>query len=131
MATIDQTYNTTFSCIDTRTDTATGTITGDARRNTKGAPGLRFDTEVSGVAGTPTLTVSIEYQDARSGAWYNLLTGVGITANGHQVLQVDPRVPAAANLVAQQIPPTTFRAKGVLTGTVTGITWNVQCTLAS
>lgn len=81
---------------------------------TLGATGLILRTNVHTVAGaTPSLVATIQGWDSGAGVWYTLVAGAAITtgADTGQVLQVDPRVPSAANVVAQRGLPAKCRVQ--------------------
>ena len=63
----------------------------------------------STVIGTATLTVSIDGKDKASGKYYNLLTGVAISANATTRYKISPYLANVANAVANDLVPVLFR----------------------
>ncbi len=58
---------------------------------------------------TLSLTPTIDGLDTLSGKWYNLLTGTALTATGTTVLRVYPGLTPAANVIASDFLPPTWR----------------------
>lgn len=58
--------------------------------------------------GTGSVTVTIDGK-AKVGTYYNLLTGAAVTTNSTNVYRIYPGLTAAANLVANDVLPRTFR----------------------
>ena len=67
------------------------------------------DTKVTALAATPSVVPTIDAKDDLSGKWYNLLTGVAITATGTTVLKVGRGLAAVANAAAADGLPGTLR----------------------
>lgn len=60
-------------------------------------------------AGTGSITITIQGKDALSGQYYTLLTGAAVTTVSTNVYKVYPGLTAAANAVASDILPRTYR----------------------
>ncbi len=73
------------------------------------ARGLHLVIDVTAVTATPSITVTIQGKDALSGQYYTVLASAAITAVGTTVLRVYPGLTAAANAVANDILPRTWR----------------------
>lgn len=92
------------------------TVNGDDQRNVNHR-GLHLTVDVTAVGGTtPQVIVTIEGKDPRSGKYYTLLASAALTAAGTTVLKVFPGATAAANSVANDILPRTWRVKAVVSG---------------
>lgn len=65
--------------------------------------------DVTAVTATGTLTVKIEGVDPQTDDAYTILQGAAVSATGVYVYRVHPNLPAAANLVAQDVVPTRVR----------------------
>jgi hypothetical protein len=63
------------------------------------------------VVGTGSITVEVDGKDPVSGQYYTILASAAIAANGFTVLRVYPGLTAAANAVASDLLPRTFRLK--------------------
>lgn len=74
-----------------------------------GARGLHLVIDVTAVALTPSVVFTIQGKDAISGKYYTLLASAAITATGTTVLRVYPGLTAAANTVANDVLPRTWR----------------------
>lgn len=74
-----------------------------------GAHGLHLVIDVSAVAATPSVVPTIDGYDTLSDSWYNLLTGVAITATGTTVLKIYPGIAAVANASASDVIPNKLR----------------------
>jgi len=71
--------------------------------------GIQVIIDVTATAATPSVVPTIDGLDPLTGNFYNILTGAAITATGTTVLRVHPELPDAANLVAQDFLPETYR----------------------
>lgn len=65
--------------------------------------------DVTNVAASPSVTISIDGKDPASGKYFNLLAGAAVTTAVTNVYVVDPAVPAVANVSAQKRLPRTIR----------------------
>ena len=65
-----------------------------------GRHGLHLVIDVTAVTATPSVVPPVDFHDALSGKWVNLLTGAAITATGTTRLTIHPGVTAAANVSA-------------------------------
>jgi len=73
------------------------------------ARGLHLVIDVTAVAATPSVVFTLQGQDVVSGKFYTILASAAITGTGTTVLRVYPGLTAAANLVASDILPRTWR----------------------
>jgi hypothetical protein len=92
---------------------------------TRGAKGIRFDVDVTAVAGG-NFTYQIESWDQAKQAW---VAEIGLGQAGaptHQVTQIDPRLPPGGGNTARQ-PPARLRV--VTGGPATTATFSVSYTL--
>ncbi len=58
---------------------------------------------------TLSITPTIDAFDPASGKWYNMLTGVAITATGTTVLRIYPGITPAANVAVSDVLPPVWR----------------------
>lgn len=70
---------------------------------------LILTVDVTAIAATPSITVTINRVDPVSGKATALLTSLAITAAGTTTLKVGPYLAAAANAVAEDYMPPVFR----------------------
>jgi hypothetical protein len=103
---------------------------GDDQTNIS-ARGVAVVVDITAITGTsPTLTVTIEGKDTASGKYYTLLASVALSATGTTVLTVYPGLSAAANSVANDVLPRTWRVKTAIGGTGPSVTATVgACTI--
>lgn len=73
------------------------------------ARGLHLVINVSAVTATPSVTFTIQGKDEVSGSYYTVLASAAITGTGTTVLKVYPGLTAAANTVANDVLPRTWR----------------------
>lgn len=76
---------------------------------TSGVRGLHLVIDVTAITATPSVVPTIDGYDALSTKWFNLLTGVAITATGTTVLKIYPGVTAVANAAAADVLPGKIR----------------------
>lgn len=108
-----------------------GAVNSDDQTNTR-RRGLQLVIDITAITGTsPTLTVTIEGKDAVSGKYYTLLASAALSAAGTNVLRVYPGLTAAANTVANDVLPLTWRVKSVIGGTTPAVTATIAATLLS
>lgn len=81
----------------------------NAELATDGARGMHLVIDVTAITASPSVVPTIDGYDPLSGKWYNLLTGVAITATGTTVLKIYPGIATAANAAASDVVPDTFR----------------------
>lgn len=86
--------------------------------------GLHLVIDVTAITGAPSITVTIQGKDALSGKYYTILAGAAITAVGTTILRVYPGLLAAANLVANDVLPRSFRVS-VVNANADSITYSV------
>lgn len=85
--------------------------------------GILLFINVTAITGTtPTLAVTIQGKSPGSGQYYTILTSASITAAGMTVLRVYPGLTAAANLVANDTLPCTYRISSAIGGTTPAVT---------
>lgn len=65
--------------------------------------------DMTALAATPSLVVTIDALDPASGKYYNLLTGAAVTTVSTVTYRVGPGLTVAANLVANYVVPDTIR----------------------
>jgi len=110
------------------------TLTQDAQSAVQfnnGWVGVRLDCEVTALSGTsPTATFAIEIYDEAAGTWVTEVTSAAVSAPGHVVLQVDPRVASVANEAVQRILPRRWRATVTLGGTNPAVDCSIAATYA-
>lgn len=81
---------------------------------------------ITAITGTsPTITFTIQGKDAASGVYRTILTGAAITAVGTQTLKVSPHLTAAANVVAQDLLPATWRVSWAIGGTTPSVSGTI------
>jgi hypothetical protein len=73
------------------------------------ARGILIFVDVTAVPGVDTITVTLQGKDPASGKYYTILASAAIVATGTVVLRVYPGLTAAANLVASDLLPRTWR----------------------
>lgn len=73
--------------------------------------GVEVVIDMTAVPGVDTVTFTIEGKDPASGKYYTLLASAAIVAVSTVVLRVYPGLTAAANLVASDVVPRTWRVK--------------------
>jgi len=71
--------------------------------------GLHLVIDVTAIAATPSITVTVAGVDRLSGKVYTILASAAITATGTTVLKIGRALTAAANLVANDFLPPVFR----------------------
>lgn len=119
--------NTDITVLSSAARTATGQSADQTNHN---ARGLHLVIDVTAVSGTsPTLVVTIQGKDALSGKYYTVLASASITAVGTTVLRVGPGLTAAANTVANDIMPRTWRIDYTIGGTTPSFTFSVGASL--
>ncbi len=104
MAEFGGSYRTLYN-VAAITATPTAARQEDAQSSRKGG---HFIIDVT-VGATLSITPTIDAFDPASGKWYNILTGVAITATGTTVLRVYPGVTAAANVAVSDVLPPVWR----------------------
>ena len=77
--------------------------------SSRGRQRLHLIIDVTAIAASPSVVPTIDGYDSLSGKYYNLLTGVAITATGTTVLKIGPGMSASANAVAADFLPNTVR----------------------
>lgn len=77
--------------------------------NTSAARGLHLVIDCTAVTATPSVVPTIDGWSELGSDWYNLLTGVAITATGVTVLKIYPGIVALANGSASDVVPNRIR----------------------
>jgi hypothetical protein len=93
-----------------------------------GAGGLAVFIDVTAVSGSPSVVFTIQGKDPASGSYYDLLASAAITAVGFTVLRVHPALTAAANLIAKDALPKTWRIRATAAN-ASSITYSVGYSL--
>jgi hypothetical protein len=69
---------------------------------------------VDAPAGTGTITVTIQGKDPLSGKYYTILASAALAVGSTTVLLIYPGATAAANLIANDVLPSTWRVSVVI-----------------
>lgn len=86
--------------------------------------------DITSITGTtPTATFTVQGKDEASGKYYTILASAALNAAGTTVLKIGPGLTAAANSVANDILPRTFRVICTTGGTVTDLDATVGVSL--
>lgn len=94
--------------------------------------GVQVGINVTALTGTtPTVTVTVQGRDAASGTYYTLLASAAISATGFTLLTVYPGLTAAANSVASQVLPATWRVIATVAGTAPAATLTVGASMVN
>lgn len=94
-------------------------------QNANGSLSAVLDIDITQFTGT-SITFTVLAKDPVAGTYYTVLASAALVATGHTVLIIDPRVVAAANLVAQRALPRQFRV--LPSGTITTVTYSLSVT---
>lgn len=81
--------------------------------------------DVSAIADTPSIVVTVQGKDALSGNYYDILVSNAITATGTTVLKIYPGIGAIANAAASDVLPPIFRVS-VAHGDGDSITYSIS-----
>ena len=93
------------------------------------AKGILVQIAISAITGTsPTLTVTLQGK-APSGDYHTVLASAALNATGLTVLKVYPGLTAAANTVASDILPSSWRVISTIGGTTPAVTATVHASL--
>lgn len=84
--------------------------------------------DVTAIAATPSVVCTVQGKDAQSSQYYTILTSAAITGVSTTVLRVGPGLTAAANTVANDFLPRTFRVNCVH-GDADSITYSIGASL--
>lgn len=71
--------------------------------------GLHLVIDCTATSATPSVVFTLQGKDVTSGKYYTVLASAAITATGTTVLKVHPALTAAANSVANDLLPRTWR----------------------
>lgn len=94
------------------------------------AKGILLYVHISAITGTaPTLTVTLQGKSPVSDQYHTVLASAALNATGLTILRVYPGLTAAANLVASDILPTTWRVISVIGGTTPAVTASISASL--
>lgn len=98
-----------------------------ADRNATQFKGVLLFIHISAISGTsPTLTVTIEGKAQASGQYYTVLQSAALSAVGLTVLRIYPGLTAAANLVANDILPASYRITTAIGGTTPSVSATIS-----
>ena len=102
-----------------------GTTTSDQYSH---ARGLLLFIDITAVGGTPTLTVTLQGKSP-TGIYYTILASAALAATATTILRIDPSLTAAANLIAADLVPATYRILYALGGTDPAVTATIGASL--
>lgn len=88
----------------------TASVNSADQTNTRGR-GLHVVIDVTVDPAAASITPKIQGKDLTSGKYYDILTGVAITATGTTVLKVHPGITALANVAANDLLPVNWRVR--------------------
>lgn len=112
----------------TLTAASAGANTAD--QSNDASSGIKIVIDVTAISGTtPTLTVTLQGKDVASGKYYTILASAAISAVGTTVLSVRPGLTAAANQVANDFLPRTWRVSYAIAGTTPSVTATIGASL--
>lgn len=86
--------------------------------------GLVLVIDATASAATPSVVFTVKGKDPLSGKYYTILASAAITGTGTTVLRVYPGLTAAANTVASDVLPRTYRVEAVA-GDADSLTYSV------
>jgi len=92
------------------------------------AKGVHIIINVSAIAATPSIVVTIQGKDPVSGNYYDLLVGTAITATGINVIKVYPGIGQIANGAASDLLPRIWRVS-IANADADSITYSVGANL--
>lgn len=98
---------------------AAGSTTNSADQVNYNGRGLQVAINLTAIGATTTLTITVQGKDTASGQYYTLLASAAISAAGFTTLTVYPGLTAAANSVANQVLPRTWRVTAQVSGSNT------------
>jgi len=75
----------------------------------QGRSHLHLVIDLTAITITPSVVPTIDALDTLSGKYYNLLTGVAITATGTTILKIGAGIGQLTNIAAADMLPGTFR----------------------
>lgn len=120
--------DTNLGNIITLTAAGSGTVTGQQIDGSNGRGVLLF-VNISAISGTtPTLTVTLKGLDPNGNA-YTILASSALNATGLTVLKVYPALTAAANTVANDVLPVSWRVDYTIGGTSPSVTGTIAANL--
>jgi len=85
------------------------------------ARGLRVVLDMTDVTASPSVTLEIDAKDVASGKYVSLLTGSAVVTVSTNVYLIHPSLTAAANSIAQNILPRTWRIKATANNSNAGV----------
>ena len=92
--------------------TTTQTTADQGNTNPNGGRGIKVVLDMT-VVGTGSVTLTIQGKDGASGKYYTLLAGAAVVTNSTNIYTVYPGLTAAANSVASDVLPRTWRVQVV------------------
>ena len=82
--------------------------------------------DITAITGTtPTATFTVQGKDPVSGKYYTILASTALNATGTTVLKIYPGLTVAANSVASDVLPRTFKVAVTIAGTTPAVTATV------
>lgn len=85
--------------------------------------GVKVVVDVTAITGTtPSLVVTIQGKDVKSGKYFTILASASLTATGTVVLTVYPGAATSANVSANDVLPATWRVLMTIAGTTPAVT---------
>lgn len=91
---------------------------------------LHLVVDITAITGTtPSITVTVQGKDPASGKYYTLLASAALSAVATTVLRIFPGAVAAANTVANDFVPRTFRILWAIAGTTPAVTGTIGGTV--
>jgi hypothetical protein len=109
--------------------TAAGAGTTNSADQLGAGVGVKVVIDITAVGGTPTLVVSIQGKDIASGKYYTILASAALATVSTTVLTIYPAMVAAANLVANDILPRTWRVSCLVGGGTPSVTATVGASM--
>lgn len=120
--------DTNLGNIITLTAAGSGSTTGTVQDGSNGR-GILLFVNISAISGTtPTLTVTLKGLDPNGNA-YTILASSALNATGLTVLKVYPALTAAANAVANDVLPVSWRIDTTIGGTTPSVTATISANL--
>lgn len=90
--------------------------------------GVQITIDATAIAATPSVVFTLQGKDPLSGKYYTILASAAVTAVSTTILRVYPGLTAAANTVANDVLPSTWRVS-IAHGDADSITYSVGAQL--
>lgn len=85
--------------------------------------GVKVVVDITAITGTtPSLVVTIQGKDVKSGKYFTILASASLTATGTVTLTVYPGIATSANVSANDVLPATWRVLLTIAGTTPAVT---------